>query len=210
MSTRTTTAVADNDPNPSTITDNLVRALARPAADSLITPAYSVTARALHWITALLILFMISSGVTAANEWGGSWQDSLYDLHKSIGALIIPLLLLRLIYRWVRPPSQLPDDIPPIQRLAAAVTHWALYAMLVLQPFAGWIATSAYPAPIPLFGWTTLPAIWFEDRALSDRLFLAHRLIGIAIASLIVLHVAGSLYHHFVRKDRVLMRMITG
>ena len=209
MSTRTTTPVVGNDPNPSTITDNLVRALARPAADSLTTPAYTVTARVLHWITALLILFMISSGVTAANEWGGSWQESLYDLHKSIGALIIPLLLLRLIYRWVRPPSQLPDDIPPIQRLAAAVTHWALYAMLVLQPFAGWIATSAYPAPVPLFGWITLPAIWFEDRALSDRLFLAHRLIGIAIASLIVLHVAGSLYHHFVRKDRVLMRMIT-
>jgi cytochrome b561 len=169
-----------------------------------------VTARTLHWITAVLILFMIASGFVAANEWGGSWQDSLYDLHKSIGALIIPLVMLRLIYRWVRPPLRLPDDIPPIQRLASAATHWALYALLVLQPLAGWIATSAYPASVPLFGWATLPPIWFADRALSDLLFSAHRLAGVAIACLIAVHVAGSLYHHFVRKDRVLMRMITG
>ena len=118
--------------------------------------------------------------------------------------------MLRLIYRWARPPSELPYDIPLIQRLAAAVTHWALYALLVLQPLAGWIATSAYPAPVPLFGWATLPPIWFEDRAFSDRLFSAHRFTGIVIAFLVAAHVVGSLYHHFVRKDRVLMRMITG
>jgi cytochrome b561 len=210
MLTGTTTAVVHNDPQRSAIADTLGHALTRPAADPLTTPAYTVTARVLHWVTAVLILFMISSGFTAANEWGGSWQDSLYELHKSIGALIMPLVTLRLIYRWARPPSRLPDYIPPIQRLAAAATHWALYALLVLQPFAGWIATSAYPAPVPLFGWITLPAIWFEDRALSERLFSAHRLIGLAIASLVAVHIAGALYHHLLRKDRVLMRIITG
>jgi len=209
MSTRTTTSLV-NGPNPTAVADSLVHTLARPAPHSPTAPAYTVTARTLHWITAVLILFMISSGLIAANEWGGSWQDSLYDLHKSIGALIIPLVIFRLMYRWVRPPSRLPDDIPPIQRLASAATHWALYALLVLQPLAGWTATSAYPAPVPLFGWATLPPIWFEDRALSDRLFSAHRLIGLAIVCLVAGHVAGALYHHFVRKDRVLMRMVTG
>ena len=206
MSSRT----MNHDPIPSAVANNLTHALARSAANSRAAPAYTVMARTLHWITAVLILFMISSGLIAANEWGGSWQDSLYDLHKSIGALIIPLVIFRLMYRWVRPPSRLPDDIPPIQRLASAATHWALYALLVLQPLAGWTATSAYPAPVPLFGWATLPPIWFEDRALSDRLFSAHRLIGLAIVCLVAGHVAGALYHHFVRKDRVLMRMVTG
>jgi len=206
MSSRT----MNHDPIPSTVANNLTHALARSAANSRAAPAYTVMARTLHWITAVLILFMISSGLIAANEWGGSWQDSLYDLHKSIGALIIPLVMFRLMYRWLRPPSRLPDDIPPVQRAASAVTHWVLYALLVLQPLAGWIATSAYPAPVPLFGWATLPPIWFEDRALSDRLFSAHRLIGLAIVCLVAGHVAGALYHHFVRKDRVLMRMVTG
>ena len=208
MLTRATNTVMNNKLRLSSPADDLVHALARPAANSQ-RAAYTVTARTLHWITAVLILFMIPSGFMAANEWGGSWQDSLYDLHKSIGALIIPLVMLRLIYRWVLPPSRLPDDIQRIQRLVATTTHWALYALLVLQPLAGWIATSAYPAPVPLFGWITLPPLWFEDRALSDRLFSAHRFIGVAIASLVAVHVAGALYHHFVRRDRVLMRMIT-
>jgi Prokaryotic cytochrome b561 len=116
--------------------------------DATITPAYTITARVLHWITAFLILSMIPLGVVIANEWGGSMQESLYDLHRSIGATIIPLVILRLIYRWMHPPLPLPDDIPALQALAAHVTHWGLYALLIVQPLTGWLATSAYRAPV--------------------------------------------------------------
>ena len=115
-------------------------------------PAYTVTARVLHWITAAAILLMLPLGWASANEWGGTWQDSLYDLHRSIGAALIPLVLVRVIYRITHPPLPLPEAIPPLQRLAAAGTHGALYALLLAQPVIGWIATSAYPAPIPVFG----------------------------------------------------------
>lgn len=178
--------------------------------DATITPAYTVTARVLHWITAFLILSMIPLGVVIANEWGGSLQDSLYDLHRSIGAAIIPLVILRLVYRWTHPPVPLPDDIPAVQALAAHATHWGLYALLIAQPFAGWIATSAYRAPVSVFGWFDLPPIWPENRAFSEQLFSAHRSIGIAIAGLAAAHIGAALYHHFIRKDRVLMRMVTG
>jgi cytochrome b561 len=127
--------------------------------DAVTPPAYTITARVLHWITAFLILSMIPLGVVIANEWGGSAQDSLYDLHRSIGAAVIPLVILRLIYRWTHSPLPLPDDIPAMQRLAAHVTHWGLYALLIVQPFTGWIATSAYRAPVIVFGWFELPPI---------------------------------------------------
>ena len=39
-------------------------------ADAMITPAYTFTARLLHWTTAVLILSMIPLGVVIANEWG--------------------------------------------------------------------------------------------------------------------------------------------
>jgi cytochrome b561 len=55
-----------------------------------------------------------------------------------------------------------------------------------------------------------LPPIWPENRALSEQLFFVHSLMGIAIACLAAAHIGAALYHHFVRKDRVLMRMITG
>ena len=105
---------------------------------------------------------------------------------------------------------QLPADIAPMQRFAAHATHWGLYALLLLQPFTGWIATSAYRAPIIVFGLFELPPIWRESRAFSEQLFFVHALIGISIACLAAAHVGAALYHHFVRRDRVLLRMITG
>jgi cytochrome b561 len=172
--------------------------------------AYSLTARVLHWITAVLVLTVIPLGIVIANEWGRSLQDQLYDLHRSIGATILLVIVVRLGYRVMHPPLPLPDDIPPIQRSVAHATHWALYALLIVQPLVGWIATSASPSPIVVFGLFELPPIWREDRAFSDRLFVVHAWIAVAIASLAAAHISAALYHHFARRDAVLMRMITG
>jgi cytochrome b561 len=178
--------------------------------DAAAVPAYTVTARILHWITAGLVLFMLPLGLVIAHDWGGPLQDQLYDLHRSIGALIIPIVLLRIMYRFGHPPSPLPDDIPAIQQLAAHATHWALYALLIVQPFVGWIGTSAYRAPIVVFGLFELPPIWPEDRAFSDRVLFVHGLIALTVAVLLAAHIGAALHHHFVRRDRILTRMISG
>jgi len=172
--------------------------------------AYTVTARALHWIVAVLVLIMVPLGIVIANEWGGARQEQLYELHKSIGALLIPIILCRLFYRLTHPPAPLPDDIPAIQQFAAHATHYALYALLLVQPFIGWIATSAYRAPRPFFGLFELPPIWPENRTLSEQLFEVHKLLGLAIAAVAAMHIGAALFHHFVRRDRVLMRMVAG
>jgi cytochrome b561 len=178
--------------------------------DAAAVPAYTVTARILHWVTASLVLFMLPLGLVIANNWGGPLQDQLYDLHRSIGALLIPIILVRVVYRWTHPPAPLPDDIPALQQLAANATHWALYALLIVQPFVGWIGTSAYRATIVVFGLFELPPIWPEDRAFSDRVLFVHGLIGLTIAVLLAAHIGAALQHHFVRKDGILMRMISG
>jgi cytochrome b561 len=172
--------------------------------------AYSLMARALHWITAVLVLTTIPIGVLMVNVSEGALQDSLYTLHRSIGVVIIPLVILRLGYRLTHPPLPLPDDIPPIQQFVAHATHWGLYALLIVQSFLGWVATSAYRAPIMVFGLFELPPIWPRDQPFSERLFVVHQLIGLAIACLAAAHIGAALYHHFVRKDGVLMRMIEG
>ncbi len=104
----------------------------------------------------------------------------------------------------------LPADIPAAQQVAAHTVHWTLYALLLVQPLLGWIATSAYPAPVPVFGLFELPRIWGENRALSEQLFAAHRWVGIALGVIALGHIGAALQHHFLRKDRVLMRMIAG
>ena len=178
-------------------------------ADS-VTQAYTVTARVLHWITAVLVLTMIPIGVAIANADFGAWQNTLYDLHRSMGAVLLPLVLGRLMWRLTHPAPPLPSDIPAIQQFAAHATHWALYALLIVQAVVGWIATSAYRAPISVFWLFEMPPIWREDRAFSDMMFTVHKVIGIAIALLLCAHIGAALYHHFIRKDGVLMRMVSG
>ena len=172
--------------------------------------AYTTTARALHWIMAAIVLTQVPLGIIIANKWGGPIQEELYNLHKSLGAILVPLILIRVVYRLTHSPAPLPKDISPMQQTAAYATHYILYALLVVQPMLGWIATSAYPAPVPVFGLFNMPLIWYEDRDLSGQLFVIHRWLGIVIAIVAAMHIAAALHHHFVRKDRVLMRMVYG
>ena len=171
---------------------------------------YTATARFLHWLTAVLVIIMIPIGIAMANFDFGPAQDTLYHLHRSIGALLLPIMIIRLLYRLTSPPPPLPADIPEIQRLAANTVHWLLYIMIIVQALVGWVATSAYRAPILVFWLFELPPIWPEDRAFSERAFVLHRFLGIAIVFVASGHIAAALYHHFVRKDRVLLRMTTG
>lgn len=170
--------------------------------------SYTPLARGLHWFTAALVLGLIPVGVIMANADLGPTGDILFDLHRSVGALLIPVVLFRLVYRLNNAPPPLPADIPAVQRLAASAVHWALYILLIVQPIIGWIATSAYRAPMTMFWLFELPPIWGENRALSEDLFLVHRKLGLLIAALLVAHIGAALFHHIVRKDGVLLRMI--
>ena len=91
----------------------------------------------------------------------------------------------------------MPGDIPLVQRLAAQVTHWALDALLIVQPLLGWMGTSAYPAPVPVFGLFDLPPHPAPNRALSEQLLSVHRLVGFTIVALATLHIGAALFHHF-------------
>ncbi len=159
---------------------------------------------------ATLVLINLPLGLVIAQNWGGPIQDPLYNLHRSIGALIIPIILVRFAYRLTHPAPPLPADIPPLQQQAAHITHWALYALLIVQPFLGWIGTSAYPAPIVVFGLFQLPPLWWEDRTFSNEVLTVHSLVGLTIAVLLAAHIGAALHHHFVRRDGLLYRMTTG
>ena len=169
---------------------------------------YSHAARGFHWLVAALVLTSIPIGITMVNVPNlGATGDTLFHLHRSIGALVLFIMTARLIYRLRNPAPPLPADMPAQLQTAAHATHWMLYGLLIVQPILGWVATSAYRAPVLFFWLFDLPPIWPENRAFSEAMFRVHMGLGIIIATLIVVHIAAALYHHFVLKDRVLMRM---
>ena len=179
----------------------------RPAMPPADPPRYGRVARILHWVVAVLVIGAVAAGLTMVRIGDGPLQNGLFDNHRAVGFVVLVLVVLRLVWRLGNRPPKLTAAIPFWQRAAAAVVHWSLYALLILTPLVGWIATNAYGAPIGIFGLFELPVLVAKDEALSKVLFGLHETLGLVIAGLVGLHVAAALYHQFVRKDGLIGRM---
>ena len=137
--------------------------------------AYSAAQKWLHWsMAALIVLLMIPAGLTMTRLGEGETTNTLYELHKSFGMIVFGLAVVRVVVRLIRGAPPLEPGIPPWQRFAAYVSHYALYMLIFLVPLTGWAATSACCAPVNLF-WTfplTLPVPGDED--LAKTIFRLH------------------------------------
>jgi cytochrome b561 len=172
------------------------------------TADYSGFAKLLHWIVAACVLTMIPAGIAMTRVDQGVVQNVLYTLHRSLGVFVLALMLVRLAYRLVKGAPEPEATITTGQRVASHLVHLALYALIIAQAAIGWVATSAYGAAISFFGLFTVPALVAKDQDLSKPLFVVHEALGFIIAALVTLHIAAALYHHFIRRDRVLKRML--
>jgi cytochrome b561 len=173
---------------------------------------YSTGARHFHWWTVALIAIQLPLGIFMVNYGArtnfASPTGQMYDTHKLIGMLILLFVIARLAYRFV---NGAPGDEPtlePWQRIVSHVTHWAIYALLLIVPLLGWLATSAY-GPFRPFG-IPLPGLLAENQDLATRLYGIHKGAAILLVLLVGAHVGAALFHYVIRKDGVLNRMWPG
>ena len=169
---------------------------------------YTTVARALHWTMAVLVLMSIPVGFVLLALPPGGVQNTLFDLHRSVGVLLFVLVVIRLAWRLTHPPPPLPDDLPAWQRIASGTVHRLLYALLLIQPIIGWWGTSAFGAPINVFWLFELPPLVSKDEPAAKQILGVHDIIGIALSATIAIHISAALFHHFVRRDQVLRRML--
>lgn len=175
------------------------------------TPAgYSPAAKAFHWGTALAVVIVIPLALAMVRVESGPLQNRLYDLHRSFGVLILILMAARLAWRLFRPAPPVVGGLPAWQVAAARISHWTLYAVLLAMPMLGWAGTSAFGAPITVFGLFEWPALLDKDQDLAGTLLAIHRWLGFGLCGLLALHAGAALHHHFIRRDETLMRMLPG
>jgi cytochrome b561 len=175
-------------------------------------PVYSATARFFHWIIALLVAVMAVTGLAMVyrgkdlNIWD-SLTNNLYSTHKALGLVVLALVVLRLLYRLIagRPSDE--ATITPFQRVASHTVHWSLYVLLIAIPIGGWLGVSLFPA-LDVFGLFQIPALTSPDKALSEQVLWVHGLAAYILLGLVAIHIAAALYHHIIRGDGVLVRML--
>jgi len=170
-----------------------------------------------HWTMALLVLGMLALGLYMHDlplDQPSTFQ--LFQLHKSIGFVVLALAGLRLAWRFANPSPRLPEGMHPLEKAGAHLGHVGLYALLFALPLTGWFMVSASPWGIPTVLFNTLPvphlpvpaALGTQEQA--ETFFkMLHEYGAYLLIALIVVHIAAAFKHHLIARDDTLKRMVS-
>jgi cytochrome b561 len=164
--------------------------------------------RSLHWLTLFLIVGVFSTAALIDHDAPYGQKAILIQLHRSLGLSIWVLTLIRLAWRQFAHLPGWPAGMPKAMQGAARYSELLLYALLMVQPVLGLLYTYAHGNNVNFFFLFRLPAIVEQDDELSEALIQLHGLAANILFAVIALHAAAALYHHFIRRDEVLSRML--
>lgn len=169
---------------------------------------YTRTAVVLHWLIAAAVFVQIGLGLWMIGipKSPPGVRAYWFNVHKSIGITIGLLVIARLLWRLAHRPPPLPGTMAPWQRMAAKLSHFALYGCLIVQPLSGYLGSSFTKYPIKYFGYT-LPHWGSDAPVLKELMSQVHFVTACILITLIVLHIAAALKHRFIDRDGVFERM---
>lgn len=168
---------------------------------------YHPVAQLLHWLTALLIVAAFGLGLYMVGLKISPTKLKLFSYHKWIGVTIFAVVVLRLMWRWHCPPPA-PVPMPEWQRRAADVGHKMLYALLLLVPLAGWLASSAKGFQTVYFAVLPIPDLIGKNAEAGEALQTLHWALNKTLLLLVLGHIVAALKHQFIDRDGTLLRML--
>ena len=174
-----------------------------------VSPAsYDRVMRVVHWTTLVLIAGAFTAVWIADPDIVGPYVSPVVHIHRSLGLTVAALTVFRLAWRWRTGIPDLPADIPMLQKFAARAVEGLIYVLLLAQPLVGLLYTNAYGLRAKLFFLVEIPALIGKNKPLGEQLGDIHSFLGYALLTLIGLHAAAALFHHFIRRDHVLDAML--
>ena len=164
----------------------------------------------LHWVIGLTIIGMVFFGLWMADLPKTNPDKGFYiGLHKSIGMLVLVLVVWRLLRRLR---MGLPEPVGVYaswEQTLAKMTHYFLLLATIALPLSGIIYSIESARSIEVFGIPVIPKLLAEKNAmLAGFSHDTHEIIGKLLLAVVVLHIAGALKHHFMDKDGTLKRML--
>lgn len=178
------------------------------AKQNVTTPGrYGSPAITLHWLIAILIFGGYGLGLFMHDLPASAEKLVYYSWHKWIGVTVFILALLRAAWRMTHP-------APPLlsgarwEHWAAQGAHLALYLLMVTIPLSGWLHSSALGYQTVYLGQFPIPDLIGKDKALAEVFGEAHEILNYALLTVLLLHAAAALQHHWLRRDDVLRRML--
>jgi cytochrome b561 len=169
---------------------------------------YGAMTKTLHWAGFLLVLnqFLVAAVMLTIGE--GETRDALYQWHKSVGLLVLALVIVRYTWRKITP---LPDWAPNLSAGEKRAIHWAeriLYACMFVMPISGYVFVAAGDYPLAFFGLANVPNIVGVNHPLSVAAQWTHALTAAVLGVAILAHWGVVFRHQMVHRDRYPHRML--
>ena len=171
---------------------------------------YGMVSRLLHWTIAILILALIPMGIfTSIIAKGTEYRDAYYIVHKTIGVVVILLVIARLIWNQVSKRPALDESLTPRERKLAHGAHITLYFMMIAMPVTGFIMTTLHNKATYFFFWEIAPS--FGPSELYVLWGAMHKyLLPYLLYIILGAHILAALKHQFIDKsDKVLKRIVS-
>ncbi len=177
----------------------------------MLAKTYGPMQKNLHWLVFLLVIGLY--GITYAEELyprGDPGRAMVWWLHISFGLLLLAVLFLRVGVRLgLGTPAQ-SYRVSRLEGRLANLTHALLYVLLFAVPILGIFLTWYRGDALSFFGLFTMPAPFAADKEIARSVHELHELGANALLILAGVHALAALWHHFIRGDDVLLRMLPG
>jgi len=165
------------------------------------TQKYPPLMRALHWLMAIIIIAMLALGLIMEGiPRENPLHQTLYDVHKSFGVLVLMLFAIRISLRLRFGSPALPAIISGMVKKLALAGHYLLYLLMFIMPASGYLMTNSFGFPVRFFG-IALPKVIGIDKEAGMSFATIHAISAYILIFFIVVHI-GAVILHLV-KDRV-------
>lgn len=171
--------------------------------------SYGAIAMVLHWAMLVLVLSAWLFGQFGDELPRGTPREIGLFVHMSLGLAVIAFVIARLFWRLSDPPPA-PEESPlgSWGEWASKAAHYLIYVALIAVPIAGIVLQFARGHALPIFGLFEIASPWPADRTFAHDVKEIHEVLANAMLALIGLHAAAALVHHYIFRDRTLLRML--
>lgn len=170
---------------------------------------YGLVSILMHWVVALAVFGLFALGFWMVGlSYYDPWRQTAPDLHKSIGVVLFSLMLLRVLWRLFNPSLEALPNHGAMTRLASKAGHGLLYLGLFGVMISGYLISTADGRGIDVFGLFSVPATLSGIANQEDIAGAVHEYLAWGLVIFAGLHGLAALKHHFIDRDRTLVRML--
>ncbi len=173
---------------------------------------FGSVSKLLHWLISTLVILMLIAGYFMSDIGNDTLKATVINLHKLTGLTILGLMLVRLVWTLLNPKPLPPPGTSAFMKFVEWGGHFFLYAIIIAMPIVGWVGSVA-AGHVPHAGSIVFNLSFISsvpNKPLAELAFQMHSILAIVIIVMVSLHVLAALYHHVIKKDNVLRRMMPG